>query len=61
MVGHTGDSKTPGDEETLILYHEDVRKNENNHGFFFFFYALLSHDNDLLSLYLNITKIVFSW
>ena len=23
IIGHTGDSKTPGDEENLILYHED--------------------------------------
>ena len=23
MVGHTGDSKTPDDEENLILYHGD--------------------------------------
>ena len=23
MVGHTGDSKTPGEEENLILYHGD--------------------------------------
>ena len=33
---------------------------ENGHGFLFFFYALLSRDNDLLSRYLDITKIVFS-
>ena len=33
----------------------------NGHGFLFFFYALLSHDNDLLSRYLDITKVVFLW
>ena len=34
---------------------------ENGHRFFiFYFYALLSCDNDLLSHYLQITKIVFS-